>query len=64
MKQKKKRKEVNDKNYKQFGKLGWCMNQKIECIGNCSECTLMHYPELNDKVEYDEEEEDYIYGKK
>lgn len=43
---KKRTKEYNDKDYYQFGKVGWCLNEDIKCFGNCTECTLRRFPEL------------------
>lgn len=36
----------NDKEVNQFGKEGWCLNEKVQCFGNCTECTLRRFPEL------------------
>ena len=51
----KRKKEYNDKNYNQFGKAGWCLHEKVTCYGNCTECTLRRFPEL----EKDDDEGEY-----
>lgn len=39
-------KRRNDKNCYQFGRLGWCLKEKVPCFGDCTRCTLEHFPEL------------------
>lgn len=46
-KKRKQKKEFNDKNYTQFGRMGWCLSRKMVCIGNCTECTLHEFPDLS-----------------